>query len=99
MSAYTVALLVHVIGTCGMFAGFGTWFLGLMALRRAARVEQVRTITTVLAVAHSVGAYSVALVVVPGVYMAFTRWSLQDGWIAVSIVGVPVAAVIGSRVI
>lgn len=99
MSTYTLALFVHVIGMCGMFAGFGTWFLGLMALRKAERVEQVRTVTSVLAVAHSVGAYSVALVIVPGVYMALTRWSLLDSWIAVSIVGVPVAALIGSRLI
>jgi hypothetical protein len=82
-----------------MFAGFGTWFLGLMALRRAERVEQVRTVTTVLAVAHSVGAYSVALVIVPGVYMALTRWNLQDSWIAVSIASVLFAASIGSRLI
>jgi hypothetical protein len=99
MSAYIIALFVHVIGTCGMFAGFGTWFLSLMALRRTERVEQVRTITMVLAVAHSVGAYSVALVIVPGVYMALTRWSLQTSWIVVSIAGVLLAAPIGSTLI
>lgn len=92
MSIYTLALSVHVLGTGGMFAGFGTWFLGLIALRRAERVEQVRTITQVLALAHSVGAASVALVIVPGVYMALTRWSLHTSWIAVSIAGVLVVA-------
>ena len=99
MSAYTIALFVHVIGALGMFTGFGTWFLGLIALRRAERVEQVRTITTLLALAHSVGASSVVLVIVPGVYMALTNWSLQTSWIAVSIAGVLVAAPIGSRLI
>ena len=99
MSAYTLALFVHVIGALGMFAGFGTWFIGLIALRRAERVEQVRTITTLLALAHSVGAGSVVLVIVPGVYMALTNWSLQTSWIAVSIAGVLVAAPIGSRLI
>jgi hypothetical protein len=99
MSAYTIALFVHVIGALGMFTGFGTWFLGLIALRRAERVEQVRTITTLLALAHSVGAYSVILVIIPGVYMALTMWSLQTSWIAVSIAGVLVAAPIGSRLI
>jgi hypothetical protein len=99
MSIYTVALFVHVIGACGMFAGFGTWFIGLIALRRAERVEQVRTITTLLALAHSVGAYSVVLVIIPGVYMALTMWGLQTSWIVVSIAGVLVAAPIGSRLI
>jgi hypothetical protein len=99
MSAYTLALFVHVIGVVGMFAGFGAWFLGLIALRRAERVEQVRTITTVLALAHSVGAGSVVLVVLPGLYMALTRWSLQTGWIAVSIAGMLIAAPVGSTLI
>jgi Predicted integral membrane protein (DUF2269) len=95
MSVYTLALFVHVIGALGMFTGFGTWFLGLIALRRAERVEQVRTITTLLPLAHSVGAASVVLVIIPGVYMALTTWSLQTSWIAVSIVGVLLAAPIG----
>jgi hypothetical protein len=99
MSAYALALLVHVLGTGGMFTGFGTWFLGLIALRRAERVEQVRTITTLLALAHSVGAYSVVFVILPGLYMALTRWGLQTSWIAVSIAGVPLAALIGSNLI
>jgi hypothetical protein len=99
MSAYALALFVHVIGSGGMFTGFGAWFLGLMALRRAERVEQVRTITTLLAVAHSVGAGSVALVIIPGLYMALTQWSLQTSWIAVSIVGVLLAAPIGSTLV
>ena len=99
VSAYTVALFVHVIGVGGMFAGFGSWFLGLIALRRAERVEQVRTITMVLALAHSVGAGSVVLVIIPGLYMALTMWGLQTSWIAVSIVGVLVAAPIGPTLI
>jgi hypothetical protein len=99
MSLYTLALFLHVMGALGMFTGFGTWFLGLIALRRAERVEQVRTITTLLALAHLVGAYSVVLVIIPGVYMALTMWSLQTSWIAVSIAGVLVAAPIGSRLI
>jgi hypothetical protein len=99
MSAYTVALFVHMMGVGGMFTGFGAWFLGLIALRRAERVEQVRAITRLLAVAHSVGAGSVVLVMIPGLYMALTRWSLQTGWIAVSIVGVLVAAPIGPTLI
>src|SRR5271166_6472632 len=95
MSVYTFALFAHVIGAVGMFTGFGTWFLGLIALRRAERVEQVRTITTLLALAHSVGAGSVVLVIIPGLYMALTMWGLQTSWIAVSIAGVLVAASIG----
>jgi hypothetical protein len=49
--------------------------------------------------AHSVGAYSVALVIIPGMYMALTRWGMQTSWIAVSIVGVLVNAPIGSALI
>jgi Predicted integral membrane protein (DUF2269) len=99
MSAYTLALFVHVIGALGMFAGFGTWFIGLIALRRAERVEQVRTITTLLPLAHSVGAGSVVLVIIPGVYMALTLWGLQTSWVVVSIVGVLMAAPIGPTLI
>ncbi|HEY7833385.1 MAG TPA: DUF2269 family protein, partial [Ktedonobacterales bacterium] len=99
MSVYTLALFVHVLGALGMFAGFGTWFFGLIALRRAERVEQVRTITMVLALAHSVGAGSVVLVIIPGLYMAFALWSLQTSWIAVSIAGVLVVAPTASALI
>jgi hypothetical protein len=99
MNAYTLALFVHVIGSGGMFTGFGAWFLGLIALRRAERVEQVRTITALLALAHSVGAGSVVLVILPGIYMALSMWSLQTSWIAVSIAGVLLAAPIGSSLI
>jgi hypothetical protein len=50
MNIYSIALFVHVISAIGNFFGNGTLLLCMAALRRAQRVEQVRTIVALTAI-------------------------------------------------
>jgi hypothetical protein len=98
MSLYTLALFVHVSGAIGFFLGIGTWVLGLAALRRAQRVEQVRAIAALVALSEPVAVISILLLLAAGLYMALTVWGLQTGWIDVAlgsfVLMAPVSAVV-----
>ena len=48
MSIYTIVLFLHVSGAIGYFISIGTWLFGLATLRRAQRVEQVRSIANLV---------------------------------------------------
>lgn len=77
----------------------GTWLFGLTALRRARRVEQVRTLSDLVGRLGPLFGISVLLILVSGLYMAVTGWSLQTGWIAVALVSLVLIAPIGTALI
>ncbi len=83
MSLYTIALFVHVSGAIGFLLGIGTWVLGLVALRRAQRGEQVRALAALVALSDPVAVISILLLLAAGLYMALAVWGLQTGWIDV----------------
>ena len=55
MTAYTLALLVHVLGAIGYCIGIATLLLTLVGLRRAGRVGQARALMQLNAVSAPVG--------------------------------------------
>jgi hypothetical protein len=87
MNLYSIMLFVHVSGAIGLFIGMGIWLIGSIALSRALRVEQVRTLTDLMLMVRNVVPGSALLVIVAGLYMAVTAWGLETGWIAVAIGG------------
>jgi len=86
MSIYTIALFLHVSGAIGYFAGIGTWLFILVGLRRAQRVEQVRSLVNLIGLSGPLTGISVLLILATGLYMTFSAWSLQTGWIAVALI-------------
>src|SRR5438477_353756 len=99
MSIYTVVLFLHVSGAIGYFASIGIWLFGLIGLRGAQRVEQVRTLTGLIGLTGPLFGISVLLILAAGLYMAFTAWSLQTGWIAVALVSLVLMAPLGTALV
>ena len=99
MSLDTIALFLHLAGVAGVFAGFGTWLYGVTALRRAKRVEQVRTLTGLITLSDPVTVGSILLLGIAGLYMAVTVWGLNVAWIDVATGGFLLIAPIGPLVI
>lgn len=84
MSAYTVALFAHVSGAIGIFAGLGVWVLGVGALRRSQRVEQVRILAALITRAGNLVVAGIVVLGIAGFYMALTAWSISATWIVVA---------------
>ena len=99
MNIYTIVLFLHISGAIGYFVGIGTWLFGLLSLRRAQRVEQVRALVQLIGLSGPLFGISVLLILAAGLYMAFTAWSLQTGWIAVALVSLVLIAPLGTALI
>src|SRR6266567_7670801 len=99
MSIYTIVLFLHVSGAIGYFVSIGIWLFGLVSLRRAQRVEQVRALVHLVGLSGPLFGISVLLILAAGLYMAFTAWSLQTGWIAVALVSLVLMAPLGTALI
>lgn len=96
LSAYTIALFLHISGVLGYFMSTGTRVFVLAALRRAQRVEQVRLISMLDARLGPVFGISVLVLLVSGLYMAATAWSFQTSWIAVALISLLLMAPVGA---
>src|SRR2546421_4608414 len=86
MSIYPIALFLHVSGAIGYFVAMGTWLFGLASMRRAQRVEQGRSIVQLVGLSGPLFGISGLLLLVAGLYMALTPWSLLTGWIVVGLI-------------
>jgi hypothetical protein len=99
MSVYTIVLFLHVSGAIGYFVSIGTWLFGLVSLRRARRVEQVRSLIYLVGLSGPLFGISVLLILVAGLYLTITAWSLQTSWIAVALVSLVLVAPLGTVLI
>jgi NAD/NADP transhydrogenase beta subunit len=99
VNAYTLALFAHVSGAMGYFIAMGVWLFGLAAIRRATRVEQVRTLADLVGGLGPLFGISVFVILASGLFMAFTTWGFQTGWIDVALVSLVLIAPIGGVLI
>jgi uncharacterized membrane protein len=98
MSTYTLVLFFHIIGAIGYFLSIGIWLLILVGLRQAQRVDQVRVLIHLNNLSAPFGAGSAVMLLITGLYLALTAWSLLTGWILVALISllliVPTTAVL-----
>ncbi len=99
MSLYPIALFLHVSGAIGYFVAMGTWLFGLASMRRAQRVEQVRSIVQLVGLSGPLFGISVLLLLAAGLYMALTAWSLLTGWIVVGLISLVLLAPLGTALL
>jgi hypothetical protein len=99
MSYYSLALFLHISGAIGAFVSIGVWLVGLAALRRAQRVEQVRAIAWMIVVISPIMVLSVLLIVGAGLVMALSVWGLRPSWIAVALGSLVLMAPIGPLIL
>jgi hypothetical protein len=90
MSIYGIVLFIHVIGAIGYFLGIGTWLFILLGLWRAQRVEEVRALIHLNNLSAPFGAGSAGVLLIAGLYLTITAWSLLTGWILVALVSLMV---------
>src|SRR5262249_3844317 len=95
----TIVLFLHVSGALGYFIGMGIWLFGLASLRQAQRVEQVRTLTTLVGRSGPFMGISVLLLLATGLYMTLTVWGLQTGWIDVALISLVLIAPLATAII
>jgi hypothetical protein len=98
MSLYSIVLFLHIVGAIGYFVGMGTWLFLLAALRRAQRVEQVRTLTPLMGLIGPLIMFSVLLLLAAGLYMAITAWGLLTGWIDVALISLLLIVPLGTAI-
>lgn len=99
MIPYNVALFVHVSGAIGAFIGLGSFLFGVVALRRARRVEDVRFLAALTIAAGNVAVGSIIVLGVAGFYMALTVWGVKATWIIVATISFLLLAPWGMAVI
>ena len=99
ISLYTIALFLHVSGAIGFFLDAGIWLFGLATLRRAQRVEQVRSILALVARSGPIAGISLAVLLVAGFYMVVTAWGFEYDWIRLALLSVVLLVALGGGVI
>ncbi len=98
MTLYNVVLCFHILGAIGYFLGIGILLLILLDLRRAQRVEQARALLQVNDRTAPFSGVSAIVLLISGLYMAFSTWTPLPSWILVALVSlllmVPISAVL-----
>jgi hypothetical protein len=99
MSLYQVTLFLHVAGAIATFVGVGAWFFGIVALRRARRVEEIMILAPIYQMGGAFGLLGIVVVAVTGLDLALSAWSLRVGWIQVAIGAFALLAPVGPFVV
>ena len=94
MSAYSIALFLHLVGVLGLFAGIGLEQTGLRQLRNAPSLAPVREWVTLLRGLRRIDGPAGLTVLVSGGYLA-THGGGHHAWVAAGIIGMVLMAVLG----
>jgi hypothetical protein len=97
MSAYSIALFLHLVGVLALFAGIALEQTGLRQLRNARSIAQVREWVTLLRGLRRIDAPAGLTVLMSGGYLM--RYGAgYHAWVAAGVVGMVVMAVLGVAV-
>jgi peroxiredoxin len=83
---YPFAVFIHIVGALGLFATLALEWLAVTQLRRATTASESSTWLRVLPYVRRIGPPFMAVIVVPGVAMALTRWNFL-AWPAAALLG------------
>jgi prolipoprotein diacylglyceryltransferase len=94
MDYYPLALYLHIVGAMGLFAVLALEWLAVSRLRRARARDEALAWMSIMAPVRWVALISMLVVLLPGVFMAGTRWNMP-GWTQAAVVGMLAMAVLG----
>ncbi len=97
MSAYSIALFLHLVGVLALFGGIALEQTGLRQLRNALSLAQVREWMTLLRGLRRIDAPAGLTILLSGGYLA-EHGAGHHAWVAAGIVGMVVMAVLGVAV-
>jgi hypothetical protein len=96
MNIYPIVLFLHIISAIGVSIGISVVLLAVVLLRRAQRVEQVRSTLAFATTAFPIAGFSILLLLAAGFYLALTAWSLGTSWIAVTLISLLLMIALGA---
>jgi hypothetical protein len=76
VDSYRIALVVHIVGAFGLFAAFAFEWLATSRLGRTTTRDEVLVWLGVRSLVQRIGPLSMGLLLVPGLLMTASRWSL-----------------------
>jgi hypothetical protein len=97
MSAYSIALFLHLVGVLALFAGIGLEQVGLRQLRKAGSVAQVREWMTLMRGRRRIDGPAALIILVSGGYL-MGHGAGYHAWVAAGLVGMVAMAVLGAGV-
>lgn len=102
MTYHTILVFVHVVSAIILAGGTFISLFGLIALRRAQRAEEVRSVLGLLKLSEPLSALTLVVTPVAGLIMTINVWGWQNGWINVALGSMaflllPVGAITGTR--
>jgi len=97
MSAYSIVLFLHLVGTLGRFGAFALEWASIHKLRHATTLAQARDWLRLGGSIRQLGVPSMLTVLVTGIIMGASRWGMQ-GWIGVALLAMVAIAVLGGAV-
>ena len=97
MSAYSIALFLHLVGVLALFAGIGIEQIALRQLRNARSVAQVREWLTLMRSRRRIDGPAALTILLSGGYMAMGGAG-HHAWVVAGLVGMVVMAVLGAGV-
>ena len=92
---YSVALCLHILGVLGAYIAIGLEWTMLQRVRRAREVTQIREWISIHGALDKVHGMSGVAILLPGLYMTFTRWSITAPWITISLLLLIVMNILG----
>ncbi|MBA3871783.1 MAG: hypothetical protein H0X30_21765 [Anaerolineae bacterium] len=97
MSAYSIALFLHIVGALGFFAALGLEWITVMQLKRATTAEQVRNWLEASGSLGRVAMISMVVLLLAGIYMMATVWG-GVAWLIVAFVAIVLMMVVMGRI-
>jgi hypothetical protein len=94
LDMYRAALFLHILGALGFFVALALEWLATAYLRSATTRDQAVDWLGVRALVQRIGPLSMAVLLVPGLFMAVSRWNLM-GWPGAALLGMLGIVVIG----
>jgi hypothetical protein len=85
MNWHMLLVFIHVTSAIALSAGALISLFGLLALRRAQRIEQVQSILGLLTLAEPVSGVALVLTPAAGLLMTINTWGWHNGWINVAL--------------
>lgn len=98
MSWFKLAIFLHITGVLGLFAAQALEMAGVLMLRRASSVGQIRDAGMILGKLDRLFGSTSALILLSGIYLLIYRINKHEsiGWVIVAIVLFVIMAVFGS---
>jgi hypothetical protein len=94
MSAYSIALFIHLVGVLALFAGIAVEQTALRRLRTAASLAQVREWMTLLRAVRRIDGPAALTILLSGGYLA-AHLGGDKAWIGAGVVGMVAMGVVG----